>query len=249
MGFPAIELACTTPHFSLTLAEEAPGEVASRIRDSGLAVSAFSLFTDLTHPESLDAEVASAETYIHLASTFDTDLIKITPGSPSSLEAGEGHWRSLQEGLGRLAEVAGEVGVRLAVETHMRQLTDTLASCQRLLEIASDVTIGLTLDVSNLSFAGERMSEVIPLLGSRIYHTHIKNGLIDEGENWRFLALDQGLTDYAEVLPLLRDSGFDGYLSLECLSDDTRRNPVPTVTRDLDLLRCYLHSIDWEPSR
>ena len=48
IGFPAIELACTAPHFDLDTARREPERVAGLIRDCGLEVAALSLFDNFT---------------------------------------------------------------------------------------------------------------------------------------------------------------------------------------------------------
>jgi len=242
-GFPVIELACRAPHFGLDTAGADPERVAARIREAGLAVSALSLFNHLTDPDRLDAEVDAAATFIRAAPLFGTTVLKLTPGSPASAEATELHWETLRAGLERLVPLAREAGVRLAFETHMRQLTDTLASSLRFLELAPAEVVGLTVDFSNLSFAGESMAEAVPALADRTLHTHVKNGTVDAEGGWHFLALDQGLTDYPEVLSLLADAGYDGYLSIECLGDDARTAPLATARRDLAILQAWLHEV------
>ncbi|MGD2175240.1 MAG: TIM barrel protein, partial [Candidatus Brocadiaceae bacterium] len=155
-GFPAIELACTKPHLDLERARREADKVAERIEQVGLRVSALSLFNSFTTPDRLANQIDSAETFIRLAPLFKTKILKMTPGPPGSAEATEEHWGRLADALARLVPAARETGVRLAFETHMRQLTDTLASSERLLALAPADAVGLTVDFSNLSFAGEQ---------------------------------------------------------------------------------------------
>ena len=108
-GFPAIELACTAPHFDLDTAQRDADAVAERIRQAGL-----------------EQDLESAETFIRLAPLFHTSLIKLTPGPPASADAQAGHWAWLAYAIDALTATAAQVEVRLAFETHMRQLTDTL---------------------------------------------------------------------------------------------------------------------------
>ena len=243
-GFSAIELACREPHFDLETAREDPKRVAERIHKTGLKVSALSLFNNFTDGARLKDQIEEGEIYIRLAPLFHTKVLKMTPGPPGSPEATEEHWDCLADALDRLVPVAEEIGVRLAFETHMRQLTDTLAGSKRLLEMAKSDTVGLTVDFSNLTFAGEKMPEVISTLKGRIYNTHVKNGTIGEGGSWHFHGLDTGLTDYVEVLSTLRDIDYTGYLTVECLGPDTRENPFETAKRDLDILRRYLELVE-----
>jgi sugar phosphate isomerase/epimerase len=100
--------------------------------------------------------------------------------------------------------------------------------------------VGLTVDFSNLSFAGEKMDVAIPALKGRGYHTHVKNGYVDDKGGWHFQALDKGLTDYAKVLALLHETGYKGYLSIECLGEGAKARPVETAGRDLAILRGYM---------
>lgn len=246
IGIPAIELACMSPHFDLEMAHRNPQQVADQIREYGLTVSALSLFNSFTDPATLDAQVEAAETYIRLAPSFDTSLIKITPGRPASTMATAAHWSCFAAALDRLIPFAEKTGVRLACETHMRQLTDTLAGTIRMLDMANSDTLGLTVDFSNMTFAGEKMPDVFAALVPRMYNTHVKNGTISPDGAWRFHALDTGWTDYTEVLTLLRDSGYAGYLTIECLGPDAKERPVETAQRDMGILRRLMAQVGIE---
>jgi sugar phosphate isomerase/epimerase len=253
-GFPAMELACAKPHFDMETALRDANGVAERIRKAGLKVSALSLFNNFTDGARLADQVEDAKVYIRLAPLFNTEVIKMTPGPPGSAEATEEHWRCLGVALEQLAPVAEEVGVRLAFETHMRQLTDTLAGAKRLLEMAkTDVehaasllkVVGLTVDFSNLAFAGEDMRKAVSVLAEHTYNTHLKNGLVGEDGSWQFNALDDGLTDYLAVLSLLRDVDYKGYFTIECLGTDASERPAETAKRDLIILRRYLERVGY----
>ncbi|MCL5269416.1 MAG: sugar phosphate isomerase/epimerase [bacterium] len=246
-GFEAIELACASPHLNYETAIGHPEEVATEIRRAGLAVSALSLFNNFTDGAQLQQQVEMAATFIALAPLFQTRIIKLTPGPPDSFHGEEEHWRHLAEAIDKLAINARKAGVKLAFETHMRQLTDTLASSKRLLDMSPEDCVGLTVDFSNLRFAGENMPEVIAQLQGRIVHTHLKNGYIDSGGGWHFQALDTGMTDYAEIIRLLRKSNYDGYLSIECLGPESRTHPGQTARNDLRILNRYLRQYDESP--
>ncbi len=254
IGFPAMELACAKPHFDMETALQDANGVAEHIQKAGLKVSALSLFNNFTDRARLADQVEAAKVYIRLAPLFNTEVIKMTPGPPGSAEATEEHWRCLGIALEQLVPVAEEAGVRLAFETHMRQLTDTLAGAKRLLEMAkTDVehaaslfkVVGLTVDFSNLAFAGEDMREAVSVLAEHTYNTHLKNGLVTEDGNWQFNALDDGLTDYLVVLSLLRDVDYTGYFTIECLGPDANERPAETAKRDLVILRRYLERVGY----
>jgi sugar phosphate isomerase/epimerase len=241
IGFSAIELACMKPHFDI---DENPNAVAEQIHNAGLDVSALSLFNNFTDKSQLNNQIDKAIKYIQMATLFKTKVIKMTPGPPDSATATEEHWRCLEIALEQLVPVAEEVGVCLAFETHMRQLTDTLSGSKRLLEMTNSKTVGLTVDFSNMSFAGESMTEVFSALSKRMYNTHLKNGTIGEDGSWYFKSLDDGLTDYPTVLSLLRDINYKGYLTIECLSPEAKEKPYENAKNDLNILMNYLNLIE-----
>ncbi len=243
-GFLAIEIACIRPHFGLGEARRDPERFAGCVERSGLSVSALSLFNNFTDRGGLDDEVEAAAHFIRLAPLFNTTVIKLTPGPPASAQAAPEHWRCLETAIQKLLPTAEEAGVRLAFETHMRQLSDTLASSERLIEIARSDAVGLTVDFSNLAFAGESMREVVYELSDHMCSTHLKNGTIDDKGGWHFQRLDEGLTDYGLVMKMLREVGYDGYLTIECLDPEARDNPRAAVRRDLEILMQYLCSAD-----
>lgn len=245
-GFEAIEVACARPHFEPAASEKESerraAEYGKAIRSAGLVVSALSLFTEFTKPETLEAQLERAIGLLRLCPVFGTKLAKVTPGSPASRVAEEAHWDCLAKGLERLSREAERLGIRLAFETHMRQLTDTLAGSLRLTRMADPRFVGLTVDYSNLSFAGERFPTAAEALVSRTFHTHVKNGTIDADGGWHFGPLDQGLTDYATIIPVLEKAGYDGYLSVECLGQDAKEHPRETIARDLSILQRFLRT-------
>jgi sugar phosphate isomerase/epimerase len=245
-GYDAIELACCKPHFDLETARTRASSIARRIERTGLAVSALSGSNCFTDPQRLDQELAAVERFIRLAPLFRTSIVKLTPGPPGSATAMATHWRCLERALDVLVRLAKKVGVRLAFETHMRQLTDTLASSKRLLEMVPADVVGLTVDFSNLVFAGDDVAQVVSELTSRTYNTHLKNGTMDATGGWHFYALDEGWTDYVLVLGMLRDAQYDGPLSVECLGSEAQAHPARTAQRDLAILKRILKEVGWD---
>lgn len=249
-GYGAVELACTEPHLDVGTAKAEGDAWAARLRDSGVTVSALSLFSRFTDAAEADGQVEEALAFLDLAPAFETDVVKITPGPPASADAAEAHWAELVNALERLLPRAGQLGVRLAVETHMRQLTDTACSSRQLLGRVPSRALGLTVDFSNLAFAGDDPAASLRGFGDRVYNTHVKNGHIEADGAWAFTALDDGLTSYTAVLGALREAGYDGYLTLECLQPEARERPVETARRDRLILEQYLAAlgIPIEPS-
>ncbi len=242
-GYDAVELACWGRHLDADTARSSKEEVKNALDAAGLSVSALSLSNNFTAPDCLGVQLDMAAEFIRLAPFLGTDVVKLTPGPPASSDAQERHWDCLRTAVDRLADLAEDVGVRLAFETHMRQLTDTLDSSVRFLELTDRDCVGLTVDFLNLSFAGDSMEDVVSVLSERMYHTHVKNGYIDQEGGWHFLSLNEGMLDYPALLGMLVGANYDGHLSVECLGRDATEKPLETAQRDLTILQEYLRQV------
>ncbi len=270
IGYDAIEMGCGGPHFDYETALREPERVAEQIRNAGLSVS--SLFTSNNFtlyeagqggtPPNLRDQVKMAETYIGLAKLFGTELIQMTTGRPPWRDAEERHWQSLGNALREIVPMAEDSGVKLTFHTNLWQVDETLAGCERLLELAPSDCVGITVDVCNLRFAGETMPRVFSVLKDRVYNIHVKNGYIDTVGGMHFTALDTGMTDWPESISLLKDAGYEGFLNIECLDlkggvyadqrlidveiDDTREHEgerlphAKAAQRDLAILNEYM---------
>ena len=230
----------TEPAAKQEVSEQNAQNHSRAIRSADMRVSALSLFTEFSRTETPEAQLERAIGLIRLCPIFETALVKVTLGGPASAAAEQAHWGCLARGLERPTREAQRLGIRLAFETHTRQLTDTVAGSLRLNGMAEPKMVGLTVDYANLAFAGESYPAAATTLFPRTFHTHIKNGTKVSGGGWHFSPLDQGLTDYGKILPLLRASGYQWYLSVECLGQDAKERPRETIARDFGILRRFL---------
>ncbi len=239
IGFEAIELACFGPHLSLELAQTEAPRLLRRIKNSNLRVAALSLSSHFTSIETLDKQLESAIGFIECAPAFETDIVKITPGSPGSAQATDEHWGSMQKAVRRLVEAARRAGVRLALETHLRGLSDRVSSTRRILDLDDTKVLGVNLDFCNVAFGGDDPLTAIEEMKDRLYLTHVKNGYLWDGE-YDFRPLDDGMVSYPPIIERLYEVGFKGYLSVECLGASAREKPYETVKHDYEVLRGLL---------
>ena len=239
IGFDGIELACVKPHLTLEMAQRDASRLLRQIKNNNLKVSALSLFTQFTSRETWRGELESAIGFIKCAPDFETDTIKITPGAPSSLEAMDTHWEMLHEVVGRLVEASRATGVRLAVETHLRQLSDRISAVRRILDMDDTGILGVNLDFCNVVFGEDDPVTAIEEMRERLYLTHVKNGYLRDGR-YDFRALDDGVVSYPPIIEKLRKVGYQGYLSIECLGPSAKTQPYETAKHDYAILRRLL---------
>lgn len=151
---------------------------------------------------------------------------------------------------------ARELGVRIALEMHGGFAVHSPGTLLRLRAACGDI-MGANLDPSHLWWQGIDPAAAADLLGSTIFHVHLKDvrfnperlvaqGLLDctpfsqpEARAWNFVAPGEGHSrdDWRTLLNALRTSGYSGALSIE------HEGPAPAleaIGRTADWIRQLL---------
>lgn len=118
--------------------------------------------------------------------------------------------------MGALADEAERLGVRIAVESHMGTLHDTVAGLDRLLGLCSNKSVQVCLDFANLLVCepGLDLSECIRHFSGHIGYVHIKNNRgVGAKADWS-VPVRMGEIDYRRLLPVL-EQHYDGVLGVE----------------------------------
>jgi len=245
-GYDALEIACGPRHLTRDIASNELDKILDKLKACKMPVAALSLFTTWTNPHQLNEQLENSLFYCRLANRFGTDLVKMMPGNPSSAEATDEHWEYFRSAMAKLIPELRNLGVRAAFETHLNQLSDRLSSTQRMLELLPEDVAGITLDVCNIQCGGDNPVYAVRVLASRLFHTHIKDARLSESGSCKWLPIGTGDVDYPQVLRALHEVDYSGYLSIECLYDDTFTAPEITVNRDRVALAKLLPSIPQE---
>lgn len=139
------------------------------------------------------------------------------------------------DSFGLLARLCDEYGIRLAIHNHGRkdELYGTASQLEAALAGAPD-SIGLCLDTGWLIDAGEDPAEAIRRFAGRIYGVHFKDFAYSESGDRLEAVLGEGRLDVAGVVRALKDTGFDGYASIEYEGEPD--DPVPNIQRCVEAL-------------
>ena len=186
---------------------------AEKIAAAGVVVSAFSSSVRMFAPdvETADKYIAEVSEYAKLCRHFGADIIRIFGGKIGDTPRADAIAASV-ESLRRLSEAAGE-GVTLAVETH----DDWLASAP-LAEVIEKVNlpnVGVLWDLHHpYRMAGESPKTTYDNLGKYIVATHVKDSKLT-AEKFEYCLAGEGDVPLAEMIQLLLDDGYDGYITLE----------------------------------
>lgn len=128
--------------------------------------------------------------------------------------------------VGKLAEASG---VRIVFEIHMGGIIPSASAAYRFVSGMDPRHIGIIYDPGNMVYEGfENYKLGVELLGGYLAWVHVKNaayelkGAGDNGADmWKPEAypLKKGSADIGRLVHILKEAGFDGYLSVEDFSN------------------------------
>ena len=239
VGYDAIEILCAPPHLPLAMAESRTDEVRAWLTEVRLPVSALSLSVEYTSEDAATWQANVDETchFLRLCKKFETNVVKIMPGRPGSAQATMAHWDRYCRAMDVIVPMAESEGVRLALETHLNHLSDSIETAARCLESGGPDVLGVNLDFCNVRTCHEDPVKAIELFGPRIFLTHVKDSLFTTASG-EYVPMGRGKMDYRPILMRLRGVGYAGYLSVECLYRWAKEDdPRGAVARDLAVVR------------
>jgi len=190
------------------------GRVGSALSDAGIRVSAIGSPVGKIPVEApIGPELDRLRRVAEIAGRLGTPIIRvfsffIPAGQPP------GRYRDqVIDRMGALATVAESHGVILAHENEKEIYGDVPQRCADLIESVSSPALRATFDAANFVQCGVRpQSDAYPLLRRHLIYVQIKDALAQTGE---VVPAGEGDGEVRETLAALRDSGFEGYLSLE----------------------------------
>jgi sugar phosphate isomerase/epimerase len=113
-----------------------------------------------------------------------------------------------------LAELAEPYGIRIMVE-HVPgrwSNTDDLRAI-----LAHDPRLGFHLDIGHAFVGGDRLESLLKAFGDRLCHVHVSD---NRGREDDHLPLGTGRIDWPKAVRLLKQTGYDGTITLEVFSED-----------------------------
>ncbi len=260
LGFDGIEIACREPHLHPDMPLMQVREIKSAAEDHGLAIPALAGY--MGHFSTAQAEACAAEydrfmELLERSVLLESDMIRVFPGGPNAFLAEPEHYEKAAYWIRRCADEARKAGKRIALEIHNLSLVETVDGALHLSDLVGRDNVGFIHDAGNMYITDTGYGEEsVRQLGSRLFHVHIKDekriasagapgtfkNLTRHGEE-SFLQcrLGEGEVDHGGLLRGLKESGYDGWLTLECAA------PYPPIERlawDMKMLRTWLRAVE-----
>jgi len=183
-----------------------PRGFRQRFEQAGVEICCVDSSLVLSDPQS---SVNDGRLMLDLARELGAPYVRVFGGDAAEGESREECLRRAAEKLSQLGKLAAERGVRALLETH--DAFSTGAEVAELLDAVSEQGTGALWDLHHPVRMGEPVEETARLLGSRTYHTHVK----DSKEGRGYTLLGEGDIPLADLVTALHRAGYQGYLSLE----------------------------------
>jgi fatty-acyl-CoA synthase len=219
-GFQGIEIRGLEDDLDITGRTEFTGKAnlsRRQLRDQGVEIACFSSSVVLGSADAVSSGTSFDELkrYVQLCATFGTPCVRIFGGKigPASRESA---LDAAAANLLKMADIVRDTSVKILVETHddwMR--ADHLKS---LMTAVASNSIGLLWDVNHpFMFLGEAPATTWEQTGTWVHHTHWKdskrNALARSG--FEPCLMGDGQVPHQEILQVLKNGNYHGYLSLE----------------------------------
>lgn len=233
------------------LTSQTSTEVKARLieatKQAGLFVAC--LDTSCSFVKATDEErrqtVQEAKAMIDLAAELGAPYIRVFGGKIPAGRTREEMLGPSGQALGEAARYGKTKGVTVLLETH----DDWAASPDSLDLIRAagpEAPVNILWDVHHPYRVGETPFKTITNLlnGGVISHVHIKDARRDDNDptGWHLTLLEEGEVPVREIVTLLQEAGYDGYLSVEWEKKwhPEIEEPEVALPEYADLLRRYI---------
>ncbi len=113
-----------------------------------------------------------------------------------------------------LAELAAPLGIQIMVE-HPPDKSISIDDIRKVLN--ADERLGFHLDVGHANVGGDRLDGMLKAFGNRLAHVHFSD---NNGRSDDHMPLGSGRIDWPRAVRLLKQTGYDGTITLEVFATD-----------------------------
>ena len=198
--------------------------------------------------------VSSGIRCVEWAAAAGIPVVHMGDGTKPDTMSDEDAWKALQENLAPVFEVAKKNAVVLAIEPH-GAFSLTGKGLVKLMTLGSPDVLGINYDGCNIRRAGYVESnnnasgyktiesdgdelEVLKLISDRVVHVHAKD--IDNDENC--VALGTGIVKVKECVEYLKNTGYNGVVSVETEGNDDFEDAVKLAKQSFYFLNGIINA-------
>lgn len=210
-GFDGVELrAKGSQHVDPGMGIEERKNVKKLFMDGNIEVCCLAGYSTFCSSDAAELEHNAdlLNSYVNLASDLGAKLVRTFIGNYSSLMTEDEVVKNVTPYLAKCGHIAEENGVTIIIETH--DSFSTGASVAKLIRNINSKGVAVLWDIHHPYRAGETVEETYRQIGPSLRHVHVK----DEVDG-KLCLTGKGSLPIKEIVTLLKEKGYTGYLSLE----------------------------------
>ena len=258
MGFDAIEFTDLCPPEGIT-EEEYAKQIKAESERVGLPVSSYTVGADFINAQNIEDEIARICRKVDTASILGVNVMR--HDATSGFKGNEAKYKGFDQALPLLikgckavTDYAKRYGIETCVENHGFFSQESLR-VEKLVNGVADENFGLLIDIGNFACADDPSPVAVGRLApyAKYVHAkdfHIKSGnAINPGRGFfrsrggnylRGAIIGHGDIPVMQCLSILKNSGYDGYVSIEF---EGMENAVDGISTGLENLKNMLKII------
>jgi sugar phosphate isomerase/epimerase len=235
LGMDGLEIAAREPHLSASMSAPRVREIRALADELGLALPVIAGymggFSTASDQESQQA-FSDFERVLAIAGELGSSMIRVGPGGPNAFLAQEYHYAKAAYWLDRCADAAKAQNVKIVLEIHNVSIAETVDTSLKLLGMIEHDNVGMIHDAGNMYITDTDYGrDSVIGLGDRLFHVHVKDELRIEAagqpgsfknltkhgeEAFLQCRMGEGGADHGPLFAALAETGYDGWVTLEC---------------------------------
>jgi sugar phosphate isomerase/epimerase len=200
--------------------DDDPLEMKDILEAHGIRASGLSAHCPLMRPE---VSVPYLQRAIRFAAALGAPVVNTDEGIRPPWVSGEDAFAVMKYTLTAVLRTAERHGVYVAIEPH-QSITKTTEGLLRVATLAPSPMLKVNYDTGNAFLGGEDPYAGLRAVAHLLVHVHAKDISIRQSEAERGkvtgtpvgCACGDGVIDWSKVAGILKASGYDGVLSVEC---------------------------------
>ncbi len=224
------ELLSEAGYFHSVSLDDEPLEIKALLEENGLQPSGLSAHCPLMRPE---ISVPYLQKAIRFAAAIGAPVVNTDEGIRPAWLGEEDIWPVMRYTLTAALRTAERYRVYIGIEPH-QSISRTTAGLCRIGSLVDSPFLRFNYDTGNAFLAGEDPYEGLKAVRDRLVHVHAKDIAIPHADAERGkvtgtpvgCACGDGVIDWARVIGILEEVGWNGVLSCECGTSDQARSSL-----------------------
>ncbi len=218
------ELLSEAGYFHSVSMDEDPLEIKEVLDRNGLLPSGLSAHCPLMRPE---ISVAYLQKAVRFAGALGAPVVNTDEGIRPPWVPLDEAFGVMKYTLSTVLRTAERYGIFIGIEPH-QSISKTTQGLLRIATLVDSSFLRINYDTGNAYLGGEDPYEGLKAVASRLVHVHAKDIAFQQADAERGkttgtpvgCACGDGVIDWARVMAILREAGYDGVLSVECATPD-----------------------------